>query len=228
LGDSQLNARLTYQFFRDKQMKKILIGFGVAVILLVGLGFIFKAQFIELAKDAITSDMFVASDTDDFNPGIKVGETFPAINATYNAAVVSDLEQFSGSNGTVFVVSRSLVWCPFCMKQMAQLNENLGSFEQAGINVVGLTYDSPEGQQPFKDKFSIAYPILSDNDAATVKILGILNEQYSPGEGAYGIGHPGAFVIDTNGVIVGKVFIEAYSSRVDAQSLLGFANSLLK
>lgn len=209
-------------------MKKILMGFGVAVLVLIALGFIFKAQFIELAKDAVTSDMFVVSDTDDFNPGIDVGEIFPAINATYNTVVVSDLEQFSGSKGTVFVISRSLVWCPFCMKQMAQLNDNLPAFKQAGINVVGLTYDTPDGQQPFKDKFSIAYPILSDNAAATVKILGILNEQYSPGEDAYGIGHPGAFVIDTKGVIVGKIFIEAYSSRVDAQSLLSFADNLLK
>jgi hypothetical protein len=34
-------------------------------------------------------------------------------------------------------------------------------------------------------------------------------------------------VIDTKGMIVGKIFIEAYSSRVDAQSLLSFADNLL-
>jgi peroxiredoxin len=228
LGSKQLNARLIYQFLRDKQMKKILIGFGVAVVVLIGLGFIFKAQFIELAKDAVTSDMYVASDTDDFNPGIKVGEPFPSINAIYDGAVVNSLANFAGQKGTVFVVSRSLVWCPFCMKQMAQLNDNLPAFKQAGINVVGLTYDTPDGQKPFKDKFSITYPILSDNAAATVKTLGILNEKYTLGEDAYGIGHPGAFVVDPKGVIVGKVFIEAYSSRVDAQSLLSFANNVLK
>ena len=214
-------------FIRDRQMKKVLIVLSLVVVGLVGLGFVFKAQFIELAKDAVTSDMFVASDTDDFNPGTKIGEKFPAISATFNDATVTSLTQFAGSRGTVFIVSRSLVWCPFCMKQMAQLNKSLAGFEQAGINVVGLTYDSPEGQQPFKDRFSIGYPILSDNDAATVKALGIFNEKYSLGEAAYGIGHPGAFVVDTNGIIVGKIFIEAYSTRVDANSLFDFADNLL-
>ena len=209
-------------------MKKVLIGFGLVVVVFVGLGFIFKTQFIEFAKEAVTSNMYVASDTDDFNPGVRIGESFPAISASYNGSDVTSLSQFAGSKGTVFVVSRSVVWCPFCMSQMAQLNENLAAFESAGINVVGLTYDTIEGQQPFKDKFSIIYPILSDNDAATVKTLGILNEDYSPGEDAYGIGHPGAFVVDTDGVIVGKIFIKAYSSRVDALSLLDFASKLLK
>jgi peroxiredoxin len=40
----------------------------------------------------------------------------------------------------------------------------LNAFEQAGLKVVGLTYDKPEAQQPFKDKYSMAYPILSDNN----------------------------------------------------------------
>jgi|TARA_B110000114_G_C14844542_1_gene298072 hypothetical protein len=73
--------------------------------------------------------MFVASDTDEFNLGIKVDEAFPAINATYNTAIGSDLEQFSVSKGTVFVVSPSLVRCPLCMKQMAQFNDNLAAFK---------------------------------------------------------------------------------------------------
>jgi peroxiredoxin len=214
-------------FIRDRQMKKVLIALSLVVGVFVGLGFVFKAQFIELAKDAVTSDMFVVSDTDDFNPGTKIGEKFPAISAIFNDATVTSLTQFTGSRGAVFIVSRSLVWCPFCMKQMAQLNKSLARFEQAGINVVGLTYDSADDQQPFKDKFSIGYPILSDNNAATVKALGILNEKYSLGEAAYGIGHPGAFVVDTNGMIVGKIFIEAYSTRVDANSLFDFADNLL-
>jgi peroxiredoxin len=209
-------------------MKKLLIGFGIVAVVFVGLGFVFKAPLIELAKDAITTDMYVASDTDEFNPGIEVGQKFPAINATFNDANITSLDGFVGTKGTVFVVSRSLMWCPYCMKQMAQLNENIAAFEQAGVSVVGLTYDPPVGQQPFKDKFAITYPILSDNDAATVKTLGILNGKYSPGENAYGIGHPGAFVIDKNGVIVGKIFIEAYSTRVDALSLLSYANKLLE
>lgn len=208
-------------------MKKILIIVSATILILVALGFIFKGPLIEVAKDFVTTDMFVTEDTDDFSPGLNIGDMFPQINASYDGVQVNSLNAFAGQKGTIFVVSRSIDWCPFCMKQMIQLNENLNAFELAGLKVVGLTYDKPEAQQPFKDKYSLAYPILSDNDAATVISLGILNEAYSPGEEAYGIGHPGAYIIDQNGVIVGKVFVEAYSTRVDALSLLKLANNLL-
>ena len=45
------------------------------------------------------------------------------------------------------------------MKQLVQLQGNLKPFEDAGIGVVALTYDVPELQQPFIDKFSITYPM---------------------------------------------------------------------
>ncbi|MDT0596420.1 peroxiredoxin family protein [Glaciecola petra] len=209
-------------------MKKALMSIFVIILLLGVLGFIYKAPLIEKAKEAITADMYVSADTDSFDPGTDVGQSFPKIDATYNGQNISSLEGFAGEKGTIFVVSRSVVWCPYCMKQMHGLNEHLSEFEKAGIKLVGLTYDSPQDQKAFKNKYSINYPILSDNNAASVINLGILNEEYNPGEEAYGIGHPGAFVLDADGMIVGKVFIEAYSSRVDAESLLNYAESVLK
>ena len=113
------------------------------------------------------------------------------------------------------------------MKQFVQLQENLEAFERAGIAVVALTYDAPELQQAFIDKEGISYPFLSDIDATSVKALEILNTQYEPGEGAYGIPYPGIFVVDKQLTIVGKIFVEGYDKRVDAQSVLAYAQELL-
>ena len=82
-------------------------------------------------------------------------------------------------------------------------------------------------QQPFLDVASISYPILSDIDGSTAILLGILNEQYSPGEDAYGIPHPGIYVINSDREIVGKHFIEGYDTRVDGNSVLESAKQLL-
>ena len=57
----------------------------------------------------------------------------------------------------------------------------------------------------------------------SLKTLGILNADYQPGEAQYGIPYPGMIVIDRQGQVVGKLFLEAYSSRVDAESALNFA-----
>jgi peroxiredoxin len=208
-------------------MKKLIIGIFSTLAIIVVLVLVFKEPLIEYAKEVLTADMFVAQDDDAFDPGVEINKPFPLIDASYNNRKLTSINEFSGTNGTVFVVSRSLVWCPYCMKQMAELNNNIEAFEKAGIRVVGLTYDSAQDQEAFKKQINIQYPILSDNNAASVIALGILNEDYSPGDEAYGIGHPGAFIVNPKGVIVGKIFVENYALRVDALSLLEYAKGAL-
>ena len=114
------------------------------------------------------------------------------------------------------------------MRQMIQLQANTAGFAAAGIGLVAITYDSPQLQQAFIDKFGITIPVLSDSSGLSFKTLGILNEQYQPGDRQFGIPHPGMIVIDPAGVVVGKLFLEAYSSRVDSAAALAFAKTALK
>jgi len=58
--------------------------------------------------------------------------------------------------------------------------------------------------------------------------LGILNEQYEPGEPAYGIPHPGVFVVNPNNEIVGKIFVENFRERVDGEGTLQYALGVLE
>ena len=113
------------------------------------------------------------------------------------------------------------------MAQFVQLQKHQEAFSTAGIRIIALTYDAPELQQAFVDKHSIRYPFLSDVDAFSVKALGILNEEYAPGDGAYGIPHPGIFVLNNEQTVVGKLFLDGYQKRVTAESVLAYANSVL-
>ncbi len=108
-----------------------------------------------------------------------------------------------------------------------QLQSHFQDFEQAGFSVAALTYDSPALQQNFIDKFAISYPVLSDIDATSITNLGILNTEYGPGDSNYGIPYPGVFIIDPQQKIVGKVFVEGYSTRVDADGVLTYAREVL-
>jgi peroxiredoxin len=113
------------------------------------------------------------------------------------------------------------------MAQFVQLQGSLKDFHDAGIGVVALTYDAPEPQQSFVDENDIGYPFLSDIDATSVQALKILNEQYQPGDGAYGVPYPGIFIVDKNKTIVGKIFVEGYRTRVEAESVLATAKAVL-
>ena len=109
-----------------------------------------------------------------------------------------------------------------------QLQGKLQNFQQAGIAVVALTYDSPDLQKKFIDKFAIGYPVLSDVAATSVKNLGVLDAEYKPGDSAFGIPYPGVFVVNAQQQIVGKVFIEGYKTRVDADGVLAYALNKLR
>ena len=91
------------------------------------------------------------------------------LRATYQGRDITLLEPFAGPNGTVFITSRSLDWCPFCMRQMVQLQEHKTGFDAAGIGLVAITYDDPLLQQQFIDKFGITIPILSDRNGLSFK-----------------------------------------------------------
>lgn len=208
-------------------MKRLVIVAVFTLATAVTLLYLFRAPLQEAAYDRLTADMFVATDADEFDPGPATGSRFPGLRASYEGRVITLIEEFAGKNGTVVVASRSLDWCPYCMRQMIQLQGARNDYAAAGIGLVGISYDSPELQQAFIRQHGITIPILSDLNAMSFKTLGILNEQYQPGDMQYGIPHPGMIVVAADGTVVGKLFIEAYSSRVDARAALQFASEAL-
>jgi len=197
------------------------------LLLTLALGYLFREPLKEMAFARLTQNMFGAGDNDDFDPGPTVGSHFPGLQASYQGRTVTLIEEFAGTNGTAFIASRSFDWCPYCMRQMIQLQETRADFDAAGIGMVAITYDDSALQQAFIDKYDITIPILSDTNALSFKTLGILNENYQPGDFQYGIPHPGMIVIDPKGTVVGKLFLQAYSSRVDARAALAFAMTAL-
>ncbi len=109
-----------------------------------------------------------------------------------------------------------------------ELQQHVDAFAEAGIGIVVITYDAPELQQAFIEDEGITYPFISDIDAETMIALGILNENNQPGDPAYGIPHPGVFVLNPEQEIVGKIFVESYRVRVDGDGVLRYAQDVLQ
>ena len=204
-------------------MKKSAAVIAVVLLVLVAVGYFYRQSLMDAAVGKLTDNMFVGEDADNFDPGPALGSRFPGLRATYQGRDITLVEEFSGKNGTAFIASRSLDWCPYCMRQMIQLQQHSAGFAAADIGMVAITYDDPQLQQAFIDEFDITIPVLSDIKGLSFKTLGILNEQYQKGDFQYGIPHPGMIVINPAGVVVGKLFLEAYSSRVDSAAALAFA-----
>ena len=70
----------------------------------------------------------------------------------------------------------------------------------------------------FADKRQITFPLLSDPESKTINAYGLLNKEAK--RKAEGIPYPGTFLIDTDGVIRAKLFVDGYRERHSVNELL--------
>jgi len=103
------------------------------------------------------------------------------------------------------------------------LQRDLKSIEDAGIQVVGISYDSTEILKKFSDQSKITYPLLSDPGSQTIEDYHILNPA-AKGK-AEGVAHPGTYLLDSKGVIRSKLFLENFRERHTTEALIQAAKS---
>ena len=91
-------------------MKKILLGVLGLVVITVGGVYLYRAPLMNSALDQMLAVMFVPADTDDFNPGLAIGDQFPPLLAEYNGQNVTDMGEFISDKGMIFIANRSVDW----------------------------------------------------------------------------------------------------------------------
>jgi hypothetical protein len=66
----------------------------------------------------------------------------------------------------------------------------------------------------------ITFPLVSDPKSTIIRRYGLLNETIEPGNRAYGVPHPGTFIVDRAGVVTARFFEDVYQERSTAGSVL--------
>ncbi len=104
------------------------------------------------------------------------------------------------------------------------MQRDLKSIEEAGVQLVGISYDEPAILKRFSDKAKITFPLLSDPDSKTIVEYHIRNEA-AKGK-AEGVPYPGTFIIDQKGVIRAKLFLEGFRDRHTTDALVKAAKAV--
>ena len=156
----------------------------------------------------------------------QVGDSLPPIQSQDQYGEVRQLQDLAGDKGLILVLSRSFDWCPFCITQLNKLVEAAPQFQQLGIGIATMTYDSLEILKAAELDYDTTFPLLHDADTLYFTALDVLNKYYAPGSRAYGIPEPGIFLVDTQGVIRFKFSEQDYRVRPDFADILAAAASL--
>jgi peroxiredoxin Q/BCP len=112
------------------------------------------------------------------------------------------------------------------------LQTSLKKIEAAGVKVVGISYDSVEVLKQFSDKHKITFPLLSDSDSKTIIAYSIKNKEMAGKKSGKvnldGVPYPGTFIVDQEGVIRAKLFVDGYRERHSVDDLIKAAEKLEK
>ena len=65
---------------------------------------------------------------------------------------------------------------PGCTKEACAFRDRMGDYEGAGIQVYGVSLDSPESHRRFREKYNLNFSLLTDEDGRAAEALGVLRE----------------------------------------------------
>lgn len=128
--------------------------------------------------------------------------------------VEQSFDTLKGEKGLILVFYRSAHWCPFCQKQLIELQENLTTIEATGYNLAGISYDDVSKLKRFSNKHSITFPLLSDEQSDAIKAFDLLSDQYGEDHFAYGVPQPAVVIINRDGSIRTVLKENGYKDRV--------------
>jgi len=98
---------------------------------------------------------------------------------------------------------------PGCTKQACGIRDEWSKFEQIGVPVFGISVDSKKSLKKFIDKYSLNFPLLSDETKEVCKAYGVLN--------LLGFASRVTFIVDKEGRIahvIDKVDVETHAKEV--------------
>lgn len=152
---------------------------------------------------------------------VKVGDTIPHDLALKDQnGKIRSFADLTGEKGLVLVFTRSAEWCPYCQKQLIDLDKNRKDFNDAGYKIASVSYDPVEQLQKFKTKHNPQITLLSDPASESIRAFGILNIANAKGTFSYGIPYPGVYIVSKDKKVQAKFFEEDYKDRPSTKQLL--------
>lgn len=99
--------------------------------------------------------------------GEKVSYAAPEVSGVnQDGATVNFADVYKKGPTVVFFYPKADT--PGCTKQACSLRDAFADLSKEGVQVLGVSFDKPEAQKGFKDKFSLPYDLIADPEGKIV------------------------------------------------------------
>ncbi len=143
---------------------------------------------------------------------IAVGDPAPATSLRSDAGETWTLAA-AITHGPVVIVFYRGDWCPFCRKQLLELQDHFGEFAAKHASVVAVSVDAPDRSRTLAGKLGLAFPILSDPDRNLIRAWGVEDADN-------GLAWPSVFVVGGDGTVVARWVSTSFKVRPSTEEVL--------
>jgi peroxiredoxin Q/BCP len=132
-------------------------------------------------------------------PGDKAPDfTAIAVGGEYGDGATVSLSEFRGRTVVLYFYPKDDT--PGCTTQACAVRDKYAALQQTGAVIFGVSVDSPESHAKFIEKYSLPFPLISDESQAIVEAYGVWVEKSMYGKTFFGT-ERSTFVIAPDGTI---------------------------
>ena len=126
------------------------------------------------------------------------GDPAPAFTLPDSEGHDVSLADYAGRRVVVYFYPAAST--PGCTKQACDFRDNLADLDGAGIDVVGISPDTPAKLQEFQAEQGLTFPLLSDPDKTVLEAYGAWGEKSLYGKTVTGVIRS-TFVVGADGTL---------------------------
>lgn len=145
---------------------------------------------------------------------LEAGSKAPAFTLISDEGKKVSLKDLAGKKVVLYFYPRDMT--PGCTKEACSFSENISKLQKAGAVVLGVSADSVDSHRKFREKYKLAFNLLSDPDRAVIQKYGVWQEKNMYGKKSMGIVRS-TFVIDESGKIAhvfSRVKVDGHTEAV--------------
>ena len=129
---------------------------------------------------------------------IKKGLPAPDFSLKDDEGRTRALSEFRGTKIVLYFYPKDDT--PGCATEACNFRDDYSAYIDAGITILGVSPDSVKSHQKFKEKFSLPFSLLADEDHKVAEAFGVWGKKKFMGKEYMGVFRT-TFIVDENGLI---------------------------
>jgi peroxiredoxin Q/BCP len=103
------------------------------------------------------------------------GEILPDLELTTESGKHVGTGELTGQKTVLYFYPQDDT--PGCTKEACAFRDRMEDYTEAGIQVYGVSLDSPESHREFREKYDLNFPLLTDEGGRAAETLGVLGDR---------------------------------------------------